>query len=74
MFYVTAFKFDEFIEKLNRVVYSREIFYKFREELKSVKIDELGDVDAAVKWRLQICKGIGLRVVWYLEMRCVSGL
>jgi DNA adenine methylase len=49
LFYVTAFKFDEFIEKLNRVVYSREIFYKFREELKSVRINELGDVDAAVK-------------------------
>jgi len=42
LFYVVAFK-------LNRVVYSREIFYQFRKELKNVKIDELGDVDTAVK-------------------------
>jgi DNA adenine methylase len=49
LFYVTAFKFDEFIEKLNRTAYSREIFYQFREELKNIKIDKLGDIDAAIK-------------------------
>ncbi len=49
LFYVVAFKFDEFIEKINRVVYSREIFYQLRKELKNAKIDELGDVDTAVK-------------------------
>lgn len=45
---MVAFKFEEFIEKVNRIVYSREIFYKFREELKNTNI-KLGDVDAAVK-------------------------
>jgi DNA adenine methylase len=49
LFYVTAFKFDEFIEKLNRIIYSREVFYQFREELKNTKIDRLGDVDSAAK-------------------------
>jgi Site-specific DNA methylase len=49
LFYVVAMKFDEFIEKINRVIYSREIFYQFREELKNAKIEKLGDVDMAVK-------------------------
>lgn len=49
LFYVVAFKFDEFIEKLNRIAYSREIFYQLREELENTEIDKLGNVDAAVK-------------------------
>lgn len=49
LFYVTSLKFDEFIEKINRIAYSREIFYQFREDVRNSKIKELGDVDLAVK-------------------------
>lgn len=51
LFYVVAFKFKEFEEKVNRLAYSRALFRKFHKELKfkTLKLEELGDVDLAVK-------------------------
>lgn len=49
LFYVTAFKFDEFCEKVNRLAYSREIYKQVANDFKRAEIEELGDVDLAVK-------------------------
>jgi DNA adenine methylase len=49
LFYVTAFKFDEFYEKVNRLIYSREIYNQIVDDVINSKIEELGDVDLAVK-------------------------
>jgi DNA adenine methylase len=49
LFYVTAFKFDKFQEKVNRLVYSRAIHKEITEEFINAEIKELGDVDMAVK-------------------------
>jgi Site-specific DNA methylase len=51
LFYVVAFKFDEFEEKVNKLVYSRALLRKFLRDVKLPKLtlDELGDVDVAVK-------------------------
>jgi len=49
LFYVATFKFDEFYEKINRIVYSRAIFDEIADEVINVEIEELGDVDLAVK-------------------------
>jgi len=61
LFYVVAFKFDEFIEKLNRLVYSRGIYRKFFNDLKLkyLTLNELGDVDLAVKTYLMIYSSFG---------------
>jgi DNA adenine methylase len=49
LFYVVAFKFDEFYEKVNRLVYSRELLQTFHKDVSNVELKELGDVDLAVK-------------------------
>ncbi|MBX0310277.1 MAG: DNA adenine methylase [Sulfurihydrogenibium sp.] len=51
LFYVVAFKFSEFEEKINRLVYSRALYRNFFNELKpkNLTFRELGDVDLAVK-------------------------
>ena len=49
LFYVVAFKFDEFYEKINRLVYSRALEKQFFEDFRNIKLKELGDVDLAVK-------------------------
>jgi DNA adenine methylase len=51
LFYVIAFKFPEFEEKVNRLVFSRALHEKFLGELnlKQLSIKELGDVELAVK-------------------------
>jgi DNA adenine methylase len=49
LFYVVAFKFDEFYEKINRIVYSRALEKLFFEDFRNVKLDKLGDVNLAVK-------------------------
>lgn len=49
LFYVVTFKFDEFFEKVNRLVFSKEIYKKIVEELENTELKELGDVDIAVK-------------------------
>lgn len=49
LFYVVAFKFDEFYDKVSRLVYSREIYNQITNELMNAEIKELGDVDIAVK-------------------------
>jgi DNA adenine methylase len=46
---VTTFKFNEFQEKVNRLVYSRAIHKEITEEFINAEIKELGDVDMAVK-------------------------
>jgi DNA adenine methylase len=48
LFYVVAFKFDEFFEKVNRLLFSREIYNQAVKDFGSSKIDELGNVDLAV--------------------------
>ncbi|MBX0310902.1 MAG: DNA adenine methylase [Sulfurihydrogenibium sp.] len=51
LFYVVAFKFKEFEEKVSRLVYSRALYKKFLKDvrLKELKIEKLGDVDLAIK-------------------------
>lgn len=49
LFYVIVFKFDEFYEKVSRLVYSREIYNQIVKDLDNVEIKELGDVNIAVK-------------------------
>lgn len=48
LFYVVAFKFDEFFSKAQNLVYSRTLFEEFKKQLKEKTINELGDVDDAV--------------------------
>jgi DNA adenine methylase len=48
LFYVVAFKFDEFFNKAQYLVYSRALFEEFKKQLKQKSIDQLGDVDDAV--------------------------
>jgi DNA adenine methylase len=49
LFYIVAFKFDEFYEKINRLVYSRALEKQFFEDFRNAKLKELGDIDLAVK-------------------------
>jgi DNA adenine methylase len=49
LFYVVAFKFDEFYEKVNKLLFSRAIGEHCFEELNKTELKELGDVDLAVK-------------------------
>ena len=49
LFYVVAFKFEEFYEKVNRLVFSRELLKTFHKDVSNVELKELGDVDLAVK-------------------------
>jgi DNA adenine methylase len=55
LFYVVAFKFEEFYGKVRALIYSRELYSKVIEELKKVGKIELGDVDAAVKTYYMLC-------------------
>jgi DNA adenine methylase len=52
LFYVVAHKFEEFYEKVNRLVYSRVIYDNIFKEADKVK--ELGDVDGAVYFYYRI--------------------
>ena len=51
LFYVVAFKFEEFYQKINSLVYSRALLKQFREEIKTNAnlTQPLGNVDFAVK-------------------------
>jgi len=49
LFYVVAFKFEEFYEKIRWLIYSRAIREQFLEDYHRTKLTELGDVDLAVK-------------------------
>jgi DNA adenine methylase len=49
LFYVVAFKFDEFYEKVSRLVFSRASGEHFLKDYHKTKLTELGDVDLAVK-------------------------
>jgi DNA adenine methylase len=49
LFYVVVFNFDEFYEKVSGLVYSRELYKKYKKELSEVGKIEIGDVDLAVK-------------------------
>jgi DNA adenine methylase len=49
LFYVVAFKFEEFYDKINRLIYSRVLEKQFFEDFRKAKLEELGDVDLAVK-------------------------
>jgi DNA adenine methylase len=55
LFYVVAFKFEEFNRKVRALVYSLELFKKFLTELEEVKKIELGDVDSAAKVYYVLC-------------------
>jgi DNA adenine methylase len=61
LFYTVAFKFKEFEEKVNRLAYSRVLFRKFFKELKlkDLTLEELGDVDLAVKTYFMIKASFG---------------
>jgi len=48
LFYVVAFKFDEFFNKAQNLIYSRALYTEFKKQLKQKTINELGDVDDAV--------------------------
>jgi DNA adenine methylase len=52
LFYVVAHRFEEFNEKVNRLVYARAIYDKIFKEADNVK--ELGDVDRAVSFYFRI--------------------
>jgi DNA adenine methylase len=63
LFYVVAFKFEEFYRKVRALIYSKELYDAIVEELKKVGKIELGDVDMAVKTYYVLCctfSGIGL--------------
>jgi DNA adenine methylase len=49
LFHVVVFKFEEFYEKVRGLVYSRELYKKYKKELLDVGKVEIGDVDMAVK-------------------------
>jgi len=49
LFHVVVFQFDEFYEKVRGLVYSRELYKKYKQELSELKQIEIGDIDLAVK-------------------------
>jgi DNA adenine methylase len=55
LFHVVVFKFDEFYEKVRGLVYSRELYKKYKKELSEVEKIEIGDVDLAVKTYYVMC-------------------
>jgi len=55
LFYVVAFKFEEFYEKASRLVYSRAIRKHVLEEHSKIELKELGDIDLAVKTYYLLC-------------------
>ncbi len=59
LFYVVAFHFDEFYEKIKWLVYSRAIRRKFVEDYRTTKLEKLGDVDLAVKTYYLLYTGFG---------------
>lgn len=64
LFYVVAFKFPEFEEKINRLVYSRALYKKFFNELKlkHLTLNELGDVDLAIKTYFMLTASFGGKI------------
>jgi len=70
LFHVVVFKFDEFYEGVSGLVYSRELYRRYRRELREVSCIEVGDVDVAVKTYYVMCcmfggGGFGLGGVWF---------
>jgi DNA adenine methylase len=59
LFYVVAFKFEEFYEKVKWLVYSRAIRKQFLEDYRKTELTELGDVDMAVKTYYLLYTGFG---------------
>jgi DNA adenine methylase len=59
LFYVVAFKFDEFYEKIRWLVYSRAMRKQFLEDYRKTELTELGDVDLAVKTYYLLYTGFG---------------
>ncbi len=59
LFYVVAFHFDEFYEKIRWLVYSRAIRREFLEDYRTTKLEKLGDVDLAVKTYYLLYTGFG---------------
>ena len=62
LFYVVAFKFEEFFEKVKWLVFSKELYKKFTTDLKNLKNTnnvELGDVDLAIKTYYVLCSTFG---------------
>jgi DNA adenine methylase len=49
LFYTTTFKFNEFEEMVNRLIYSREIYNEIVNDINNAVVEELGDVELAVK-------------------------
>jgi DNA adenine methylase len=49
LFHVVVFKFEEFYEKVRGLVYSRELYKRYKKELFEVGRIEIGDVDLAIK-------------------------
>jgi DNA adenine methylase len=49
LFYVVVFKFEEFYEKVSKLLFSRAIGEQFLEDYHNTKLEKLGDVDLAVK-------------------------
>jgi DNA adenine methylase len=49
LFHVVVFQFDEFYEKVQGLVYSRELYKKYKKELSEIGKIKIGDVDLAVK-------------------------
>jgi DNA adenine methylase len=58
LFYVVAFKFEEFYEKVKWLVYSRALRKQFLEDYRKTEIQELGDVDLAVKTYYLLRSGV----------------
>ena len=48
LFYVWAFRYEEFEEKLKRLVYSQALFYEFHKDIQK-PVKKLGNVNDAVK-------------------------
>jgi DNA adenine methylase len=59
LFHVVVFNFEEFYEKVRGLVYSRELYKKYKRELFEVGRVEIGDVDLAVKTYYVLCSTFG---------------
>jgi DNA adenine methylase len=55
LFHVVVFHFDEFYEKVSGLVYSRELYNRYRREVREAGRVEVGDVDMAVKTYYVMC-------------------
>jgi DNA adenine methylase len=55
LFHVVVFQFDEFYEKVRGLVYSRELYNRYKKEVREAGRVEVGDVDMAVKTYYVLC-------------------